>query len=321
MRAMALFLLVLVGRVAHAGLLQPGNVPFTVECGTTINVDDTNNGFTLVLEPTDPIVTTTCAGRGIRIRNRNKGFDRSFDLDCDFNQMTGDGTGKGIELRGPNLSIANCLVDAYRTGIFVRGDGGFIEECRVTNSASDGIVVKNPIGPRNENFFGIVFESNRSIANAGWGMNLRGNGLEIGVGTFNNIAQSNARGGISLRGGLAFLSGNEASNNGGPGFLIRSTQCCRPNEFDTALAFSNAGPGIVYIGRDDQTNCVGGTGAECTGGTFYPAGWDPTPGGIDAFNNAGICPPGTLPDATGSDQCPVVVGEPCRDAQLDRCFF
>ena len=126
---------------------------------------------------------------------------------------------------------------------------------------------------------------------------------------------------VFLKGGLGFLSGNEASGNNGPGFVIRSIACCMPNEFDTAAAFSNAGPGIVYIGRDDGTNCVGGTGADCSGGTFFPAGFDTTPGGISASGNSGECPPESLPSSLGPEVCPVVWGPPCGTLVLDRCLF
>src|SRR5262249_41979122 len=69
--------------------------------------------------------------------------------------------------------------------------------------------------------------------------------------------------------------------------------CCSGSagqSFDTAAAFANQGPGIVYEARDDRSNCVGGSGPTCTGGTLFPLAFDTTPGGITAPANTGPSP-------------------------------
>jgi hypothetical protein len=304
---------------------QLGTTPFTVICGTVIDVTSANSGLTLTLDASDPILSARCTGGGIKISNKGSNApNQSFTIDCQTNQNAPImGSGIGIRLGGPNLSALNCYVDGFTTGIEADGDGADIEDSQVQNATSDGFVVKSKVKITNANLIGVTFTGNRAFQNGGWGFNLAANEISGGTGSFfNNIADSNTKGGFSIKGDGNSLSGSEAFNNGGPGFLVVSKSCCSGSagqNFDTAVASSNQGPGIVYEGRNDGSNCVGGTGPTCTGGTFFPAGFDTTPGGISAADNNGPCPAGSLPYLLAEGVCPIVLGSLCSDSALNRC--
>ena len=308
---------------ARAGLL--GTTPFTVSCGTVINVTAANSGLTLTIDPTDPILSTSCPGGGIKVVNKgSNALNQFFTIDCGTNQAAPiKGSGIGIRLDGLNLAAYNCYVDGFTVGLEADGDGADIEDSQVQNATGDGFVVKSKLSITNINIVGVTFTGNRAIGNGGWGFNLAANEISGGTGSFfNNIADSNAKGGFTIKGDGNALSGSEADNNGGPGFLIVSKSCCSGSSgqsFDTAAAFANQGPGIVYEARNDGSNCVGGTLPTCTGGTFFPLGFDTTPGGITAADNMGACPPKSLPTALGAGVCPIVLGNLCSASTLNRC--
>jgi hypothetical protein len=291
----------------------------------TIRVGADNTGKTLFLDASDPIFSGPCPGNGITIINKGKNApNQSFTLDCQTNQanpIKGSSTGIGVLLKGVNLAVFNCYVEGFNIGLLSDGDGADIEDSQVQNASSDGFFIKSRVKITNPNIIGLFFTGNRAFGNGGWGFNMPANEISGGTGSFfNNIADSNRRGGFYIKGDGNALSGSEAFNNGGPGFLIISKSCCSGaagQSFDTAAASANVGPGIVYEARDDGSNCVGGTGAMCTGGTFYPTGFDTTPGGISAANN-GPCPAGSLPFLNADGVCPIVVGT-CSQAVLGRC--
>jgi len=304
----------------------PGSCCGPATCGMVINVDASNNGKTLFLAASDPILSAPCSGNGITVINKGRNaVNQSFTIDCQTNQsnpITGGPTGIGIMLKGVNLSVFNCYVDGFGTGMASNGDGSDIEDSQVQNASGDGFYVKSRVKITNLNIIGVTFTGNGAFSNGGWGFNMPANEIFSGTGTtFNNIADTNGKGGFYVKGDGNALSGNEAFNNGGPGFLIISKSCCSGSSgqsFDTATASSNVGPGIVYEARDDGSNCVGGSGPSCTGGTFYPTGFDTTPGGINAADN-GPCPPGSLPFQNGNGVCPIVLRAPCSQAVLNRC--
>ena len=308
---------------ARAGLL--GTTPFTVSCGTVINVTAANSGLTLTIDPTDPILSTSCPGGGIKVVNKgSNALNQFFTIDCGTNQAAPImGSGIGIRLDGPNLAAFNCYVDGFTVGLEADGDGADVEDSQVQNATGDGFVVKSKLAITNINIVGVTFTGNRAVGNGGWGFNLAANEISGGTGSFfNNIAEKNAKGGFTIKGDGNALSGSEADNNGGPGFLIVSKSCCSGSvgqSFDTATAFANQGPGLVYAARNDGSNCVGGTGLTCTGGTFFPLGFDTTPGGITAAGNMAPCPTGSLPTTLGAGVCPIVLGKLCSASALNRC--
>ena len=312
------------GRSARAGML--GTTPIPVTCGMTIQVSATNSGQTLTLASSDPILSAPCPSSGLTIINKgHNALSQSFTIDCQTNQANPikGTTGIGIMLQGLNLAAFNCYVDGFNIGVASNGDGVDIEDSQVQNASSDGFFVKSHTKITNQNIVGITFTGNRAFGNGGWGFNMPANEISGGTGSFfNNIADTNGKGGFLIKGDGNFLSGSEAFNNGGPGFFIISKSCCSGSSgqtFDTAAASSNIGLGIVYEARDDGSNCVGGTGPTCTGGTFYPTGFDTTPGGISAANNGGTCPPGSLPFLNADGVCPIVLKRPCSQAELGRC--
>jgi hypothetical protein len=310
---------------ARSGTIGTKSVP--IACGTKIAVDATNDGMTLTLDPSDPILNGTCPASGLTIQNSGKNaINQSFSVDCGTNQsqpITGTAGGAGVTLKGPNLALFNCYVSHFAQGIVANGDGADIEDSQAQDATGDGFVVKASVSIRNQNLIGITFTGNRAFGNGGFGFDMKANAISGGSGSFfNNIADSNQQGGFLVEGDGNALSGSEAFNNGGPGFQVVSKSCCSGSfgeSFDTAVASFNKGPGIVYIGRDDGSNCVGGTGATCTGGVFFPAGFDTTPGGISAADNGMSCPPGSLPYLVAEGVCPVVLGRTCSQKVLDAC--
>ncbi|HZR82030.1 MAG TPA: hypothetical protein VFD92_13115 [Candidatus Binatia bacterium] len=321
----ALVALTASARVALAGHIGTTAVP--IGCATKIAVGPDNTGQTLTLDASDPILSGACPGNGLAVVNTGSGsLDRSFAVDCQTNQtrpITGGTGGVGISLHGPNLAAFNCYVSGFGHGIVAVGDGADIEDSQVQDAAGDGFVVKSNTSLRNSNLIGVTFTGNLAFNNGGWGFRLKANAISGGTGSFfNNVADGNGLGGFSVKGDGNALSGSEAFDNGGPGFAITSTSCCSGefgHSFDTAIASLNKGPGIVYVARDDGSNCVGGTGLTCTGGTFFPVGFDTTPGGITAADNGGSCPPRSLPYLTAEGVCPIVLGKPCSESVLDRC--
>jgi len=314
----------LVTSAARAGML--GTTPFSVACGTILTVAADTSGKTLTLEATDPILAASCSGTGIKILNKGSNApNQFFTIDCQTNQATpinGSG-GVGIFLDGPNLSALNCYVQGFSVGMEAQGDGADIEDSQVENAIGDGFRIKSKVKITNANIVGVTFTGNRAFDNGGWGFEMGASEISGGAGSFfNNIADANTKGGFKITGDGNSLSGSEAFDNGGPGFLIVSKSCCSGSagqNFDTAVASSNKGPGIIYEGRDDGSNCVGGTGPTCSGGTFFPAGFDTTPGGISAADNGGTCPNGSLPYLLAEGVCPVVLGKPCSTSSLDNC--
>ncbi len=293
----------------------------------TIEVGADNNGKTLFLAASDPILSAPCSGNGITIINKGTNApNQSFTIDCQTNQgnpIKGSATGIGIMLKGLNLAAFNCYVEGFGIGMASNGDGADIEDSQVQNAAGDGFFIKSHTKITNANIIGVIFMGNRAYGNGGWGFNMPVNEIDAETGSvFNNIADGNGKGGFYIKGDGNFLSGAEAYNNGGPGFLIISKSCCSGSSgqnFDTAAAASNLGPGIIYEARDDGSNCVGGTGPTCAGGTFYPTGFDTTPGGISAADNGGTCPAGSLPYLNADGVCPIVLGASCSASTLNRC--
>jgi len=325
MRKLSGCLVVLLGLCGPASAGSIGGTPITVSCGTTVKVDDNNAFQTLTLDSTDPILSTTCAIDGITIKNLGPGRnDRGFLVDCGGNQakpIKGSGKGTGIELLGPNLMVFNCSVSGFANGITVTGDGSDIEDNQVANSTGDGFVVNDPIFFRNPNIIGSNFTGNQAVNNHGWGFNLKGSLMNVGTGNvFNNFASGNTLGGFLVKGEGVSMSGNEAVANAGPGFFVTSTNCCSGSLgqfFTSALAVGNSGPGIVYTARNDGSNCVGSVDPACTGGTFFPLGFDTSAGAISASGNGTTCPTGSLSFIPGV--CPITKGRLCSDNILGRC--
>jgi len=311
---------------ATAGLLQPGDVPISVACGREIQVGAAATSLTL--QDTDPIVSNACPRDGIKIKNVGAGRnDRNFELDCSFLTLRGSLTGAGVELSGPNLTVRNCYVERFDEGI-VAGAGSTIADSRVTDSAGDGIVLRNNASPNSGSFLAISVVGTRSRRNGGWGFRLQGNGTETDQGNFFDVkATENAKGGVLVRGNLNSIVHSDAvdnlgagfsvsgklnslsevgaERNVGPGIEIESNQCCNTNFLEIATASGNAGPGILFSSRINPA-------------TGFPVGFHSEVGSIDADAN-GACPQGTLANSFGSGVCLIAKGQPCRLSDLMDC--
>jgi hypothetical protein len=325
MRKLVGVLAVLLGLCAPVNAGSIDGTPITVRCGTTVTVNDNNAFGTLTLDASDPILSTVCQGDGLTIKNQGAGHnDRGFTVDCTGTSgmaIKGSSTGVGIKLLGPNLAVFGCTINGFQNGLTVTGDGSDVEDSLVASSSGDGFVVNDPVSFRNANLIGSNFTGNQAISTGGWGFNLKGSVMNVGTGSFfNNIATGNALGGFLVKGEGVSMSGNEALSNNGPGFSVLSTNCCSGSLgqfFSSSLAAANAGPGIVYTGKDDGSNCVGSLDPNCTGGKFFPAGFDATPGAIVSSGNGTTCPAGSLPFIAGV--CPIVKGKQCSENVLNHC--
>jgi hypothetical protein len=317
--------------------------PTSVDCGFKLKVTQANAFQTLTLtpppgdaqHPVDPIFTHDCDKDGIQITNPSGALaGLGFTLDCGTNQfrpIRGTAEGKGITLKGFGLAVFNCYIDNFSKGIFVSGDAADVEDNRVTKSTGDGFTIRAAVPLSSINLNGITMSGNRAINNRGWGFNMVANAVDASPGSFfNNVANHNGKGGFLIKGNGNALSGANASSNGilsdntfvgpAPGIFVLSTSCCSNvtgfQDLDTAQVDSNTGPGIVYATRNDLSNCDAGN-VNC-----LPAGFDRTPGGIDAIDNGSAqgCPTGSIdPTGTNRDICLRIVGGACKQAALDKC--
>jgi hypothetical protein len=305
--------------VASAAIVQPGNIAVTVGCGFTLRITDAANAQTLQLEPNDPIFAGPCVGDALSIKNTGRNaLNRSFTLDCNqAGTLRGSNIGTGIRIRGAGITVMNCTLSGFHTGVVASGDGETVQDTTAENCAADGFDIRDSINLNSASFSGTFISSDQALHNAGVGFALKGNGFTLdnsGNIFLTSLADGNLRGGFVLNGRENTISGCDASNNGGPGFAVIEKSCCSINySFDTSRAVANTGPGIVYIGRDDGTNCVGGI--------CYPGGVDLSGSstGIFAFDNGGVCPPGTLPFPPTSSGQICLAAKSCGQGELNKC--
>jgi hypothetical protein len=324
--------LALIVPLGCAGLARAGTLdalPVTVGCGFKARANGA--GPTLTLDSSDPITLpgTTCGADGIVILNDGlHKLDNSFTLDCNFLTIKGSGQGRGIVLKGPNISVFNCGVNGFGNGIVSNGDGNDIETSTVQHSVGDGFVVKNvltSLALKNGDFSGVFISGNTSLLSGGWGFRIKGTGVESTSDSGQNKALQNTAGGFQIRGKFHEIAG-QAIANGGVGIDMANKNCCTPNFLSEVDAFLNAGPGVIYRDRDDRGNCLDGTGVSCTGGVFLPEGYDPSPGAVNFGSNGGSCPQGSLASTPATATlfankiCLVVLGKPCSDKTLNNCF-
>lgn len=350
MKAMrtGVMLVVLLG---YGGLASAGNIdgtPITVVCGMTIKVTD-DSGSVLTLDRTDPIFAAPCPKDGITIKNSGKGAaDRGFTVECavvGFGQpnhgltITGSKKGTGIELVGPGLSVLNCSINGFTDGITangdaatvqnnavagsaddgitVKGNGSTIQDNRVVRSKGDGFAVTDSRGIKDDEASENTLLGNRALDNGGWGFNLKGNRMTVGLNDFsgNNTADNNGAGGFLVKGEGSSLTGLGASNNKGPGIQVTSSSCCTAGvgsgqALTGARAVFNFGPGILYSAKADGDSCPDPQGPDC-----LPIGYEPGDGANDGYGS-GDCPKRSVRFDAGV--CLIVQGV-CTDAAKDKC--
>lgn len=307
--------------------VQAGSVdgtPVSVGCGFKFKVTDDNSGGTLTLDSSDPIFSGPCHSDGITISNGGRGApDRSFTLDCALaGTIAGLDAKKGIQLKGPGLTVMRCRVAHFTVGIVSRNDGNTVADNVVEHCTRDGYQITQPISLRREPT-GATINGNQALNNGGFGFALRGNALSLAAGDvfIDDLAAGNALGGFSVTSGNGnTLSACDAIRNGGPGFVIVNRDCCNLDSMDTSRAFSNAGPGIVYMGRDDGSNCPDSL---CLPAGLAVVGSDATVFAFDNGDTATTCPSrtgpflGALGGPTGAQIC-FTAGK-CSDRELARC--
>lgn len=307
---------------ARAATLTPSGTTVVVSCGMKIQVTAANSGQTLELALNDPIFSETCQGSGLQIFNTGASkYDLDFTVVCPSGTIKGAGSGTGILLTGPNLSLSSCNVDGFKRGIVAEGDDFTIENCGAAHSKLDGFQIRDPLSPNNDLFLGAYFASNQAANNGGWGFKIRGKGIDTSLidYTTGNLAVGNGKGGFSVAGLLHYLDTNTATSNLGPGFEIITPSCCGFTTLTDAQALLNTGPGVVFAGRDDGLNCaaLGGGPSVC-----FPETLDVS-GTISSAFNTGTCPTGTLqvPALLSQQICAVVLRKPCSAATLAGCLF
>jgi len=155
-------------------------------CGETVTAD-----YTL---PAD----LSCSGTGLTIGAEN------ITLDCAGKSITGNGGGNGIYSEKNNVTIKNCTIQSFSSGIrFYGGSNNKILNSTITSNAAYGIYLDS-------SQFGSIISNNVSS-------NL-GSGIYLISSNFNNftsnIVQGNTNDGIQLESSAyAILSNNTFTNN------------------------------------------------------------------------------------------------------------
>jgi len=236
-----------------------------VPCGATITTDTT-------LTPSDPVVfdpiaqpgDTPCLGTAIT-------FGASFiTLDCSGLTIRGSGSGRGIRvpLGIEGVTILNCVVERFGTGIRLRGRGSHtVVGSAVTDNADAGL-------ESDSDFNSIVGTLARG--NRGPGFRIAGVGSVVSE----SVALQNAKAGFIvngrkhfvdtsfsiLNGGDGFvgtirgagIAANDAIANGGHGFLFDGGSLDFPNDYSDNKAIANRGNGILVKGLNPDVNVDSG---------------------------------------------------------------
>jgi hypothetical protein len=251
-----------------------------VTCGAKLKADTT-------LTATDPVVTGVCPFHGL-------GLAADFiTLDCAGLTIKGSRAGKGLRLLPgtEGVTIQNCVVEGFATGIFLgAGGGAFVFNVVSQNNKNDGIATDS-----NFNFFVNVL----SRGNGAAGFKLAG----LGNGGEGAIALQNGKAGFQMAGREIDLSSSLSISNGAQGVVGSNV---KESFFSLITSIANTGDGMTVAGGTvERPNSFGEIRAWANGGN-------------------GLLVPGTNPDAnfddggnsglanTGAIQCQIA-GAPCAE--------
>ena len=197
--------------------------------GRVVSASHVSCGDTLTLDTTLDADLTACPGNGLEI------FTNGITLDCAGFAITGVGTGRGLNVRGDNVTVRNCHISGFGTGIDVgfrtgdlfesnvlsnNGTGAAIQASNTTwnnNTASDN----SANGFHHNNGTNNVFDGNHAERNGGNGFHTSA----VGDHFTGNTANDNIGAGIALVGGQdSLVDGNTANNNDLQGFYLQTAK-------------------------------------------------------------------------------------------------
>lgn len=176
-------------------------------------------------------------------------------LNCAGHLVSGDGSGVGINVVVAGVSVKNCRVQAFVTGIQTTSDATHI----VGND-----VAYNGEGIRLAGATNADVSANTAAHNQAWGI-IAAEGTNGAVIT-GNAANNNGELGIALNTATGNrVSDNSANNNGGNGFdLLLSSG----NQILNNASAHNGGGGFSLINGSDNT-VTGNSATNDTGGGFW----------------------------------------------------
>jgi hypothetical protein len=260
------------------GLGVPGARAQGVGCGATLNQDTT-------LTAADPILNGACKDDGLVLGDVESGF--GIVLDCGGGTIKGGPKGAGIRVgsRVEGVTIVNCVVDGFKTGIELGGLGfHFVERSVVMNAKGDGVFVNSD----DNVVLGTVAQNNGGV-----GFIVKGRFNELSE---TNVALQNKKGGIVVKGREHIVSGNIAILNGDHGI----SGSVITGDVSGNLAIGNKGTGVLITGGSrDEPSFVGDNRTITNDGNGLVAT------GEDGGGNSGVANKGPI-------ACQVA-GQPCLE--------
>jgi len=288
-----------------------------------------------ITENTTLDANLTCASTAINICTGN------VTLDCDGHTIAGSNSGSGVFAGSDHVTVRNCNITGFQTGISFEGAGnGTIENNTVTSNSASGInlvgsdcvIANNTVSLDGSSGIGVSGGSNNTIIG-----NTAGPGSYIGIILFagshdNLITGNNASGnGMGIHFNSCFdnlVSNNTVDSNGYGIYLYASTSNTVANNMvrwnsDFGLAPSESG--TVYNNfLNNSLNAIPGSsgiwnttldcgtmniiGGQCIGGNFWAQpdgnGWSENATECNA-NSSGICTSPYVIDGSNVDELPL----------------
>jgi hypothetical protein len=191
-------------------------------------------------------------------------------LDCAGFTVEGQGVGVGIKVPSgiSGVTIQNCVVDGFATGILVGGAGSSsVMQTVVQNNTSHGVrltsdsnTVQDVVSRQNGGFgfqalgVGNSLLGTLAMENSRAGFSLGGRGQDVE----NSLAISNDKEGFVGTVRDTTFSANTAISNMATGFKLGGGAVTAPNMYDTNRAFVNGGNGLVVGGSNTTANVDAG---------------------------------------------------------------
>jgi hypothetical protein len=230
-----------------------------VACGATLTTDVT-------LGATDSVVNRVCNGNGLVLAASD------ITLDCAGLTIRGAARGRGISIKSgaEGITIQNCSIEGFGTGVLLSGGGFHWMERTVVSGAKDAgidvaadesIVITSAVQNSERGFivrstFSEVSDS-VALGNKKEGFSLKGKSLFV----IRNVSINNgAEGFTGAISGESELSENIAAGNRGAGFSVSGGSVSLPNFVADNRAFGNTGNGLVATGDDGGGNLALGNG-------------------------------------------------------------
>lgn len=247
-----------------------------VACGEALTHDAT-------LARHDPVTTGACPRNGLILGD-------GVTLDCSGLTIAGKGRGTGIGVASgaEGVTIINCVVDNFETGIDLGGLGSHtVEGAVVLRSKANGLEILTD----SNTVTGTVAQKNGKI-----GFYIKGDGNDVET----SVALENGKAGFSIGGKNHYLDSNFSISNGADGFIGTG----RAISFSLNSAISNKGDGVNFgSGSVNEPNEFSENKAISNGGNGILVGGSNPDAAVDYGDNKGTANSGPV-------QCQIA-REPC----------